>query len=95
MASGGCHFAAVVSNKKAKPYYCPTKVESFFWVYVWGFGLLVIFGASYGHPFYLRLDSNIESQSSNNTYLNITKIFKKLFKKINIIESQNLIITST
>ena len=43
----------------------------------------------------MRLDSNIESKSSNNTYLNIIKIFKKLFKKINIIESQNLIIKST
>ena len=41
-----------------------------------------------------RLDSNIESKSSNNTYLNIIEIFKKLFKKINIIQSQNLIITS-
>ena len=40
----------------------------------------------------LRLDSNIESKSSNNTYLNIIKIFKKLLKKINIIKSQNLII---
>ena len=40
----------------------------------------------------VRLDIKIESKSSNNTYLNIIKIFKKLFKKINIIESQNLII---
>ena len=28
-----------------------------------------------------RLDSNIESKSSNNTYLNIIKIFNKLSKK--------------
>ena len=42
-----------------------------------------------------RLDSNIESKSLNNTYLNIIEIFKKLFKKINIIESQNLVVTST
>ena len=42
-----------------------------------------------------RLDSNIESKSSNNTYLNIIETFKKLFKKINIIESQNLITTLT
>ena len=28
-----------------------------------------------------RLDSNIESKLSNNTYLNIIKILKKLFKK--------------
>ena len=28
-----------------------------------------------------RLDSNIESKSLNNTYLNIIEIFKKLFKK--------------
>ena len=29
-----------------------------------------------------RLDSNIESKSSNNTYLNIIEIFNKLSKKI-------------
>ena len=29
-----------------------------------------------------RLDSNIESKSSNITYLNIIKIFNKLLKKI-------------
>ena len=29
----------------------------------------------------LRLDSNIKSKSLNNTYLNIIKIFNKLFKK--------------
>ena len=29
--------------------------------------------------FHLSLDSNIESKSSNNTYLNIIEIFKKLF----------------
>ena len=28
-----------------------------------------------------RLDCNMESKSSNNTYLNIIKIFNKLFKK--------------
>ena len=43
----------------------------------------------------LRLDSNIELKSLNNTYLNIMEIFNKLFKKLNIIESRNLIITST
>ena len=42
-----------------------------------------------------RLDSNIDSKASNNTYLNIIKIFNKLSKKLNIIESRNLIITST
>ena len=42
-----------------------------------------------------RLDSNIESKSSNNTYLNVIKIFNKLFKKFNIIHLRNLIITST
>ena len=42
-----------------------------------------------------RLDSNIESKSSNNTYLNIIKIFNKLFKKLNIIELRNLVVTST
>ena len=31
-------------------------------------------------PEILRLDSNIESKSLNNTYLNIIKIFNKLFK---------------
>ena len=29
----------------------------------------------------MRLDSNIESKSRNNTYLNFIKIFNKLFKK--------------
>ena len=43
----------------------------------------------------MRLDSNIESKSSNNTYLNIMEIFNKLFKKFNIIESRNLVVTST
>ena len=28
-----------------------------------------------------RLDSNIESKSSNNTYLNVIEIFNKLSKK--------------
>ena len=43
----------------------------------------------------VRLDSKIESKSLNNTYLNIIKIFNKIFKKLNIIESQNLVVTST
>ena len=43
----------------------------------------------------MSLDSNIESKSSNNTYLNIVKIFNKLFKKMNIIKMQNLVVTST
>ena len=43
----------------------------------------------------MRLDSNIESKSSNNTYFNIMEIFNKLFKKFNIIESRNLVVTST
>ena len=43
----------------------------------------------------MRLDSNIESKSSNYTYLNIIEIFNKLYKKLNIIEIQNLIVTST
>ena len=30
---------------------------------------------------YSRLNSNIETKSSNHTYLNIIKIFNKLFKK--------------
>ena len=42
-----------------------------------------------------RLDSNIESKSSNNTYLNIIEIFNKLFKKLNFIKSWNLVVTST
>ena len=45
------------------------------------------------HP--LRLDSNIESKSSKNTYLNIVEISNKLFKKMNIKEMQNLVVTST
>ena len=44
---------------------------------------------------YLRLDSNIELESLNNTYLNIVKIFNKLFQKMNIIEMLNLVATST
>ena len=44
---------------------------------------------------YLRFCSNIEWTSSNNTYLNIIEILNKLFKKLNIIESRNLIRTST
>ena len=47
------------------------------------------------HHFLMRLDSNIESKSSNNTYLNIIEIFNKLFEKLNIIELQNLVATST
>ena len=43
----------------------------------------------------LRLDSNIESKSTNNTFLNIIEIFNKLSKKINIIKPQNLVVTST
>ena len=39
--------------------------------------------------------ANIESKSLNNTYLHIIEIFNKLFKKINIIESQNLVVTLT
>ena len=42
-----------------------------------------------------RQDSNIKSKSLHNTYLNIIEIFIKLFKKLNIIESQNLVVTST
>ena len=42
-----------------------------------------------------RLDSNIESKSSNNTYLNIIKIFNKWLKKLNIIILWNLVVTST
>ena len=42
-----------------------------------------------------RLDSNIESKSSNNTYLNIIEIFNKVLKKINIIKLRNLVVTST
>ena len=39
-----------------------------------------------------RLDSKIESKSSNNIYLNIAEIFNKLYLQINIIESQNLVL---
>ena len=35
-----------------------------------------------------RLDSNIESKSSNYTYFNIIEIFNTLYKKLNIIEIQ-------
>ena len=38
-----------------------------------------------------RLDSNIESKSTNNTYLNFIEIFYKIFKKMNIIEMQTLV----
>ena len=41
------------------------------------------------------LDSNNKSKSLNNTYLNIIKIFIKLFKKMNTTEMQNLVVTST
>ena len=43
----------------------------------------------------MRVDSNIKSKSLNDSYLDIIKIFNKLFKKLNIIELQNLITTST
>ena len=46
----------------------------------------------------LRLDSNIHSKSSNNTYLNIIEIlFLLLFfiSCINYIECKNLVVTST
>ena len=46
------------------------------------------------HPAW-RLNSNIKSKSSNITYLNIIKIFNKLFKKMKIIKKQNLVVTST
>ena len=42
-----------------------------------------------------RLDGNIKSKSSNNTYLNIVKIFNKLFKIMNMIKMQNLGVIST
>ena len=42
-----------------------------------------------------RLDSNIESKSTNNTYLKFIEIFNKIFKKMNIIEMQNLVYTLT
>ena len=41
----------------------------------------------------LRLDINFESIMSNITHINIVKIFNKLFKKMNIIKIQNLIVT--
>ena len=41
----------------------------------------------------MRLDSNIKSKSLNNTYLNIIEIFNKLFKNMNIINMQNLVVT--
>ena len=52
--------------------------------------LSIVFGLVF-----LRFCSNIKSKSSNNTHLNIIKSFNKLFKKLNIIESQNLITTLT
>ena len=42
-----------------------------------------------------KYDSNIESKSLNNTYLNIIKIFNKLFLKMNITEMQNLVVKLT
>ena len=42
-----------------------------------------------------RLASNAGSITLNYTYLNIVEIFNKLFKKMNIIEIGNLIVTST
>ena len=42
-----------------------------------------------------RLDGNIKSKSSNNNYLNIVKIFNKLFKIMNMIKMQNLGVIST
>ena len=41
----------------------------------------------------IDLDRNIESVTSNNTYLNTIKIFIKLLWKMNIIEIQKLIVT--
>ena len=43
----------------------------------------------------MRLDSKFESKSLNNTFLNVIEIFNKLFKKLNIIESRNLVVTAT
>ena len=34
-------------------------------------------------------------KSLNNTYINIIKTLNKIFKKVNIIESQNLVVRST
>ena len=80
---------------------------TFFWTFaevsvvsseIFSFVVFLLHSDGFWIPNYIkiwRLDSNIESKSSNNTYLNIIKIFNKLFKKLNIIESQNLIITST
>ena len=42
----------------------------------------------------MRLDSKFESKSLNNTFLNVIEIFNKLFKKLNIIESRNLVVTA-
>ena len=41
----------------------------------------------------MSLDSNIKSKALNNTYLKSVEIFNKLFKKMNIIEIQNLVVT--
>ena len=43
----------------------------------------------------MRLDRHIKSKPSNGTYLNIIKISNELFKKMDIIEMQNLVVTST
>ena len=43
----------------------------------------------------MRLENKFESKSLNNTFLNVIEIFNKLFKKLNIIESRNLVVTVT
>ena len=46
----------------------------------------------------MRLDSNIESKSSNNTYLNIIELLFLIiyyFFNLKIIKWENLVITST
>ena len=44
----------------------------------------------------MRLDSNIESKSLNNTYLNIIELlFLIYFFNLKVILSENLVITST
>ena len=46
-------------------------------------------------PMIMRLDCNIKSKLSNNIYLNIIKIFNKIFKKNKHHGIQNLVVTST
>ena len=61
-------------------------------------GCQAIFGKfTYMALYRYRLFSNIESKSSHNTYLNIIELlfFIYIFSNLKIIQSENLLITST